>query len=382
MKFFSLKILALCILLPPVLYIVTLLIIEGRTKTVFTNDIEKCYIGDTRELLNGNIHIRAAIARNIHNFLNSSRMISWGVKSTISVATKKGTVLYPALFEMSQENMAMSDPMTVAAENFAIMNEGLLVSVDIEIGHNTFLSNLILVAYILMALAYISVYYRSGIRKIKRSEEEANREIERLANLKTIYTDRLDTLSRTREELQLKCEQLKNELENEKMRAMKNEDQLIDEIVNFEARIEKNILLQEEQNEEIETLKEIIKELEKGSQRDPKQMIKGVDMAHKRFRAIYKNTVMHKRAVEGYIDLSDEMRIKSEEIIHQLNDDATKVHIKRKVFHRKSRETVLEVTFGYRGRLYFRKIKDNKIEVLSIGTKNSQAKDLEFLDSL
>ena len=44
--------------------------------------------------------------------------------------------------------------------------------------------------------------------------------------------------------------------------------------------------------------------------------------------------------------------------------------------------TVQEVIFSYKGRLYFRKVKDSKIEVLAIGTKNTQARDLEFLDNL
>ncbi len=382
MRFFSFKILALCILLPPILYIVTLLIIEGRIKAIYTNEIEKCYTGDTRELLSGNFTIRDVIGRNINHFLRASRLLSWGVKANVSVTTKEGTILYPAVFEVSSGKMALSDPMAIAADNYAIMSEGLLVNVDIEIDHNTFLSNLILAGYILLFLSIISVYYRAGIRKIKKVEEDKNREINRLVSLKTAYTDRLVSLSRTREGLQSKYEKLKNELENEKMRAMKNEDELIDEIVNFEAQIEKNVLLQEEKNEEIETLKEIIRELEKGNQSDNKQPAKGADIVRKRFRSLYKNTILHKRAIEGYIDLSDDMKIKSEEIIHQLNDDAAKVAIKRKVFHKKSKETVLEVIFGYRGRLYFRKTKDNKIEILSIGTKNTQTKDLEFLDSL
>lgn len=56
--------------------------------------------------------------------------------------------------------------------------------------------------------------------------------------------------------------------------------------------------------------------------------------------------------------------------------------IKRKVFSKKSRETVLEVLFAYRGRLYFRTSRDQHVEILTIGTKNTQLKDLEFIDRL
>ncbi len=56
--------------------------------------------------------------------------------------------------------------------------------------------------------------------------------------------------------------------------------------------------------------------------------------------------------------------------------------IKRKVFGRKGHETVFEVLFAYSGRLYFRKTAQNRIEVLTIGTKNTQGKDLKFLEKL
>ena len=80
--------------------------------------------------------------------------------------------------------------------------------------------------------------------------------------------------------------------------------------------------------------------------------------------------------------MPENLKIKVEEIIHQLNDDPSKVPIKRKVFGRKNRQTVLEVVFGYKGRLYYRKTKEQRIEVLTIGTKNNQMRDLEFLRGL
>lgn len=43
---------------------------------------------------------------------------------------------------------------------------------------------------------------------------------------------------------------------------------------------------------------------------------------------------------------------------------------------------MLEVLFGYKGRLYFRRNNSEKPEVLVIGTKNTQVKDLEFLNKL
>jgi hypothetical protein len=52
------------------------------------------------------------------------------------------------------------------------------------------------------------------------------------------------------------------------------------------------------------------------------------------------------------------------------------------VFGKKNRETVLEVVFAYKGRLYFRKREDRRVEVVAIGTKNTQERELEFLANL
>jgi hypothetical protein len=102
----------------------------------------------------------------------------------------------------------------------------------------------------------------------------------------------------------------------------------------------------------------------------------------KRFDALYKNTAIHDRAVAGFFALTEALKIKAEEVIHQLNEDPKQVHIKRKVFGKKNRETVFEVIFAYKGRLYFRNISGGRVEVLVIGTKLTQTKDLTFLDKL
>jgi len=122
-----------------------------------------------------------------------------------------------------------------------------------------------------------------------------------------------------------------------------------------------------------------IAELEKENRKSKSYAEKGSASVHKRFKTLYKNVSIHKRALSGFLDLSDDMKIKGEEIIHLLDSDPEKVPIKRKVFSRKSNETILEVRFAYKGRLYFRKVKDQNIEIITIGSKNTQTKDLDFL---
>ena len=65
MKYLSLKILILCILLPPVLYIITVQFIEGYLTDKYTDEIENIYAGDTQALFAGSVRLQDEISNNI-----------------------------------------------------------------------------------------------------------------------------------------------------------------------------------------------------------------------------------------------------------------------------------------------------------------------------
>ena len=157
---------------------------------------------------------------------------------------------------------------------------------------------------------------------------------------------------------------------------------MIKEIVALEEKIHNKISMLTERQEEIDTLKEKIKLFEKEARKESKQKTKVYNSVRKRFKTLYKNISIEKRAIIGFLDLTEDMKIKSEEIIHKLNENPKLVPIKRKVFSKKGRATVQEVLFAYNGRLYFRASKNSRIEILTIGTKNTQIKDLEYLDGI
>jgi len=94
--------------------------------------------------------------------------------------------------------------------------------------------------------------------------------------------------------------------------------------------------------------------------------------------------VVAERAVDGFVDLGDDIKIKAEEVIHQLNENPDQVIIKRKVFIGKRRDgkSIMEVIFGYKGRLYFRKNQAGVVEVLAVGDKNTQSRELAYLSKL
>jgi len=380
MRFLSFKILALCILLPPILYIIAALVIERYIHDRYAREIEETYIGDPQPLLQGSLLLKRAISQNIDHFLQSKALIPLGIRVDVSVTTQNGQILYPAAFEPADRSPLISDPAALAAENFKLMNEGIAIDVATRFEHNRLLSNTILISSILLSLLILLFHYRSAARKAAIEDREKSRELDRLRKLETENIRQLEALAQERENLQSELNVLKEIFSDEQKKAGRNEDDLIEEIESLEKKLERNLALQDSQGQEIAALKEKIGRHAKG--RRPERKAKAGDSLKKRFNVLYKNLTISDRAISGYLDLNEELKLKAEEIIHQLNSDPAAVTIKRKVFGGKGQKTVLEVIFGYKGRLYFRNTKDQRVEVLAIGTKNTQARELEFLAKL
>ncbi len=383
MKHFSFKILVLCILLPPVLYVLTFQLVEKKVQDVCTHDIEQIYIGDTQPLFEGSIPIEEAINQNINHYLGTNIFFTWGAKATITVTTRRGTILYPATYREAQESVIIPpSSMQIAKENYALLSEGLIVSVDLKLGYTHFLSIAILFTYILLAILVFSLHYQSGLKKNAQENAEKEKKIEQLGEQGKVYSQRLNLLNVEKENLSDELKNLKQRLKTEREKALKNEDEMIEEIVVLEEKLAENLKLQEKQEGKIGTLVQKTEQFEKGERKSKKQRIKASESAQKRFNTLYKNVSFHSKAINGFASLTNELQLKAEEIILQLNDEPKLVPVKRKVFGKKNRETVFEVIFSYKGRLYYRNTKENKVEILSIGTKHTQAKDLEFLDNL
>jgi hypothetical protein len=369
-------------LLPPVFYIISVLCLESHFNSRYTKEIGDIYTGDTRPLFDGSISLKNAINKNIRGYLQSKTLIAWGLKTTITVKTKGNTILYPIIFEGGEESLLPPAPMQVAADNYKLMNQGLVLNVDVILDHNSLLSNSMLVFYICLSVLALLLNYLSGIKKFRLENSEKSKEIVRLEKLEKNQTKKLKAIVRDKKNLTSEIKKVKKKFEDEKIKVKKNEDEMIKEIVSLEEKMNKNIALQNERQKEIDILKDQIRLFENERKIESKQKEKVFNSVQKRFKALYKKLSINERAISGFIELPDDMKIKSEEIIHKLNEDPKFVHVKRKVFKKKGRGTVQEVIFSYNGRLYFRQTKNNRIEILTMGTKNTQARDLEWLDSI
>ncbi|MCD6224219.1 MAG: hypothetical protein J7K32_01625, partial [Deltaproteobacteria bacterium] len=263
MKYLSFKILMLCIILPPVFYIFTMQLMENQFQKRYTDEIKDIYIGDTKPLFDGRISLKVAIKKNIDQYLLNQILPGWGADLRVVVTANHETILYPDFSEEDDDSMPVQDPMRLATENYNLLNEGLKIIVDLEIHHNTLISNAIIIFYILISVMVFYYYYTAGIKRIKAEEGEKNRKIGRLIQNQEKYTSRIEKINVERQKLSKELNIIKKELNNEKIKADKTEIDMIDEIVVLEKEIEESLSLQHQQQNEIELLREDLERLEK-----------------------------------------------------------------------------------------------------------------------
>ena len=380
MRYFPFKTLILCVLLPPFVYVFSVQLLEKTIQARYDEVLAATYTGDTRDLFDGSTRLKDAIRENVNTFLNSRKLPDWGVRVNVTVKTRDGIYLYPDAYDDPKSEFSVLDSIAVARENFRLLNDGLIKMVDVEIEHNTLISNSILLSCAFVSLIVLFSIYRRGMRMMDEAEVAKQELIDGLAHQRQESLVQLVRLESQRISLSSKIESMKGQLDRERQKASATEDEMMDELLALEDKISENIAQKDHHFEEINALREKIKQFEKENDAKNRQLLKGADAVRKRFGALYKNIAIHDKAIKGFVDLTEELKIKAEEVVHQLNDNPQMVQIKRKVFGKKNRETVLEVIFAYKGRLYFRKISGNRVEVLAIGTKLTQNKDLVFLD--
>lgn len=370
MRTIPFHILILSILLPPMLYLVTVSGLESYFQKKCEREITNIYLSDMNDILSGLVDIRTAIHASISEYLDPLLFIKTGGQLEIDVTTRQGSLLYPATYQDSLFDNLAVDPPKTAEKNFALLNEGISLQVSVKIPHYSLLAVSLMLFYVLMFSGGLYGYYLKVSARVRRDEREKTAELQRLQDAERKRLEEIDALSVERDVLQAEYEDLKTAFQKEISQAEKTEEDLFEEIASLEDKLK-----------EIDNLKEKISELEKTRSQISRQKDKTAEKLGRRFKVLYKNIEMTDRALAGLMDLPEDQGLKAEEIIHQLNNDASLVPVKRKVFSKKGNITCFEVVFAYNGRLYFRR-QDNRVEILAVGTKNTQARDLAFLDTV
>jgi hypothetical protein len=382
MRSFPYRLLIICILAPPLCYIFTLQGIEMYLKKKVEVEVNVIKIRNYHLLDEGLRTVKEEINRNIGEYLQShSFRTRLGISTQISVRTGEGRILYPAdlkedLFDMDRGASSSSMNYTdIAARNSKILKDNPTAVVGITVRHNCWLSNSILLFYILLFLFIIQRSVRKSVRESQELAREQRGHIDKLADmLKETETGIKDI--RIKEDGYLrKIEELKKEREN----LSTDIDDLLGEMENLETGLAAQRDLREKREKEVHNLQNEIGELKERVE-NPKKKIKAIDTTRKRFKVLYKNLEFSERALEGFLSLSDEFQLKAEEIIHRLNEDRAMVSVKRKVFGKGGKMNVLEADFAYSGRIYFQADAELKTRVLVLGTKNTQDQDIAYLE--
>jgi hypothetical protein len=382
MKGFPYKLLFICILLPPICYILTLYLSEEYLRKRETSRLNDIIIQNYEALYEGRNSIKEEINRNIGEYLLKQGLrFRIGIRTEILVKTKDDIILYPSQIEQDLNNMTTDlsvnklNYMEVAAENYRILNDGLILSISVNIKYNGWLSNSILLFYVFLAVFIIQRAVKKRIRETEKLEKEYEESIKALSDKLKEGELGLSEIKKKEGDYLTKIEELKKERKS----LSSDIDGLLEEIESLEAGLEEQRGLREEREGDVLNLREEINRLKDRFER-PEKKIKEIDAIGKRFRVLYRNLLFTERAFDGFLSLSDEFQLKAEEIIHRLNDDDSKVSVKRKVFGKGGKMNFLELEFSYSGRIYYRKDSQSRIKIFVIGTKKTQGQDLAFLE--
>lgn len=371
------------IIFPPVLYVSALHYLEQYAGRHFRTELEKVYLGDMASLLNGSRPLKEAIRQNVQRYLDHSTWRAVGCRTTVTVKTRQNTLLYPLYGMDDPSSEGQNTPhMDIAINNYRLISETPEVVSTLNIPLDSPLAFALLGFCMLLSLGGISCYYIRWHRRHKVRAKHQAEEQRRLKSLGEEYRRQMATLEQAHVLMSDELKQMQSTLKLEKNRTSANEEEMLAEIIALEEEISEKTERYEKQQQEMAQLQVKLEQVEKAHAKKQGSKSKPAEMARKRLITLYKNIHVQDRAVAGYLNLTEELKIKCEEVMHQLNDDPSKVQIKRKVFGKKNRATVLEVVFGYKGRLYYRLQTDRRAEVLVVGTKNSQQTDLVYLDRL
>jgi DNA repair exonuclease SbcCD ATPase subunit len=381
MKNFPYRLLFICIFAPAVCYIFTLQALEIYLQKQATVEINKIIIKNQDALYQGRYSVKEEINRNLgEHLLNNRLKYKLGISTEVMVKTKDDRILYPAtlregIYDLSGDSSEdLMNYMDVAAENYRILNN-LITTIKINIKHNSWLSNSILLFYYLLSLFVIQFFIRKNIREAEIHDRERRNYINDL-------TEKLETTESGLSEIRLKedsylkkIEELKKDRESLSI----DIDGLLEEMESLEKGLTSQRDLREKREAELTDLQNEINDLKEKIQ-NPKKKTKMTDATRKRFRVLYKNLEFSDKAIEGFLSLSDEFQLKSEEVIHRLNEDRTLVSVKRKVFAKGGKMNVLEADFAYSGRIYYQADSQSKTRIMGIGTKNTQDQDIAYLE--
>jgi len=275
-----------------------------------------------------------------------------------------------------------------------------MARVEVTLPHNALASNLILILYssILLSVIWISnrrligretarlgdalTSRNDAAHRAAEIEEELAETRLRLSKIEPVereQTDEIEALQREREGLQNKLSKLAQREENLRGRA-ERAVALAQEVRALEDLLEEASGDLDTKDGEIDRLEQNLKKVSRTS---GKARSKLADHLARRFRTLYKTVEVDDRAIDDIAALGDEaLRLKAEESVKRLADEAENVAIRRKVGGLPDHVVAFELGFAGKGRIYYTRGKNRRFRILLVGAKNTQSTDLDYLARL
>ncbi len=329
------------------------------------------------------------IATNIQGLLRESPWTRWGdvrVRPLVLAADAR-TLLYAG--------GSLPGPLAGPDAAYASLLPAI-VDVDVSLPHNTVLANAVLLLYAGVLVTVLVVYTRRLAARQQLEldalgatrdaladragaiESELDAVRARLAEVEPeseLQAEEIGTLQRERAHLHARLARLEvreAELRSGSARAQKLEE---------ERRALEELL--EEASRDLGTKESELAELRSQTRRAGKRAARDEELIARRLRTLYKNLEVDERAIENLAELGDEsFRLRAEEAIKRLCDEPDTAGVRRKVGGLPPHLSIFELGFADKGRIYYTTGRTRRFRVLTIGAKNSQKADLEYLSRL
>ena len=183
MRGFPFRILFVSIFLPPVFYILTLQMLEAYFQKHEVSHLNRVIIQNQDALYEGRYTVKEEIKRNIGEYLRKNFKYGLGIRTGILIKKKDDRILYPSQFkkdlmdsgsgsDFSQFPAESLNYLETAAENYRVLNEGLILSVDVQIKHNTWVANSFLVFYVFLGVFILQRFVKKAIKETERQQFE------------------------------------------------------------------------------------------------------------------------------------------------------------------------------------------------------------------
>ncbi len=390
-RLLSFRILYLCIFLPPVLYIFSLQGLEKYLHHSWNQELKQNLIQNQQDLQLGNLRLEDEVKNNIKDFRESRQISRLGLEFQIIVRSAKGKLIYPdytfqdrllpGSTDTGKELLVQLQKNLQALENQRLLQQGLVIHLAVQIPRNTWLANIVLLFYIFVFSSMLYFSYQSRVRASEIAAQAQQQELEHTRQRLFQERQHLEQAKQQQTEVQKQVEELQNRLLDADSKVNNIEEEALAELEALEQQLAITESERQAREYEIQELALKLEGLESAQPLQNKKQEKQQALYAKRFQTLYKNLALQERALQGFAQLSEDWKLKAEEVMYYLNSDPDLVSIKRKVFTRGS-VSAWETEFAHKGRLYWRKTPSGKIEILALGSKNTQIKDLKYLESI